>query len=83
MLRIMHRKNILIKYKGKFDQGWDKLREETFAKQKALGVIPQNAHAHSTSKRNSCMGDQTPDQKKLFARQMETLQALLNIRIMK
>lgn len=28
------------KYKGKFDQGWDKLREETFARQKALGVIP-------------------------------------------
>ena len=31
------------KYKGKFDQGWDKLREETFARQKALGVIPQDA----------------------------------------
>lgn len=28
------------KYKGKFDQGWDKLREETFARQKALGWIP-------------------------------------------
>lgn len=30
------------KYKGKFDQGWDKLREETFARQKALGWIPAN-----------------------------------------
>jgi arylsulfatase len=28
------------KYKGKFDKGWDKLREETFARQKKLGVIP-------------------------------------------
>ena len=28
------------KYKGKFDQGWDRLREETFARQKELGVIP-------------------------------------------
>jgi arylsulfatase len=28
------------KYKGKFDQGWDKLREETFARQKKMGVIP-------------------------------------------
>ena len=28
------------RYKGKFDQGWDKLREETFARQKELGVIP-------------------------------------------
>jgi arylsulfatase len=31
------------KYKGKFDQGWDKLREETFARQKKLGVIPKDA----------------------------------------
>ncbi len=31
------------KYKGKFDQGWDKLREEIFARQKKLGVIPADA----------------------------------------
>jgi arylsulfatase A-like enzyme len=31
------------KYRGKFDQGWDKQREETFARQKQLGVIPQDA----------------------------------------
>ena len=31
------------KYKGKFDQGWDKVREETFARQKELGVIPQDS----------------------------------------
>jgi arylsulfatase len=31
------------KYKGKFDRGWDKLREETFARQKKLGVIPQDS----------------------------------------
>ena len=31
------------KYKGQFDQGWDTLREETFARQKELGVIPQDA----------------------------------------
>jgi len=30
------------KYKGKFDQGWDKLREEIFARQKKLGVIAQD-----------------------------------------
>ncbi|HSB28427.1 MAG TPA: arylsulfatase, partial [Pyrinomonadaceae bacterium] len=28
------------KYKGKFDGGWDRLREETFARQKELGVVP-------------------------------------------
>jgi arylsulfatase A-like enzyme len=31
------------KYKGRFDQGWDKLREETFARQKKLGVIPADS----------------------------------------
>jgi hypothetical protein len=31
------------KYKGRFDEGWDKLREEVFARQKKLGVIPANA----------------------------------------
>jgi arylsulfatase len=30
------------KYKGKFDQGWDKLREEIFARQKARGWIPRD-----------------------------------------
>ena len=30
-------------YEGKFDQGWDKLREETFARQQKLGVIPPDA----------------------------------------
>ncbi len=31
------------KYKGAFDDGWDALRERTFAKQKELGVIPADA----------------------------------------
>ena len=31
------------KYKGKFDQGWDAIREEVFERQKKLGVIPQDA----------------------------------------
>src|SRR6478735_8016935 len=31
------------KYEGKFSQGWDALREETFARQKELGVIPADA----------------------------------------
>ena len=31
------------KYRGAFDQGWDRLREETFARQKELGVIPPEA----------------------------------------
>jgi arylsulfatase len=35
-------KEWIAKFKGQFDQGWDKLREETFARQKKLGIIPQD-----------------------------------------
>ena len=35
-------KEWIAKFKGQFDQGWDKLREESFARQKKLGVIPQD-----------------------------------------
>src|SRR6187399_3248196 len=65
-------KEYIDKYKGKFDQGWDKLREETFAKQKALGVIPQNAQLTVRPKEIPAWDDQTPGQKRLFAKQMET-----------
>ncbi len=60
------------KYKGKFDQGWDKLREETLARQKALGIVPENTQLTPRPKEIPAWDDQTPEQKKLFARQMET-----------
>ncbi len=60
------------RYKGKFDQGWDKLREETFARQKQLGVVPQDAKLTPRPKEIPAWDDHTPEQKKLFARQMET-----------
>ena len=59
------------KYKGKFDQGWDKLREETFARQKALGVIPENTQLTNRPDEIPAWDAQTVEQKKLFSRQME------------
>lgn len=59
------------KYKGKFDQGWDKLREETFARQKAMGVIPQDAQLTARPEEIPSWDSHTPEQQKLFARQME------------
>src|SRR5208283_1657283 len=59
------------KYRGKFDQGWDKLREETLARQKALRVVPPDtvlAPKPETIKDWDKLGD---DEKKLFAREME------------
>ncbi|NOT12512.1 MAG: arylsulfatase [Methylococcaceae bacterium] len=59
------------KYKGKFSQGWDKLREETLARQKQLGVVPQNtvlAHKPTDIKDWDKL---SADEKRLFERQME------------
>ncbi|MBI5762835.1 MAG: arylsulfatase [Planctomycetes bacterium] len=59
------------KYKGKFDQGWDKLREETLARQIKLGVVPPGtklAPKPSGIKDWDTLG---ADEKRLFARQME------------
>jgi arylsulfatase len=59
------------KYKGKFDQGWDKLREETFARQKELGVIPANAKLTPRDPAFPAWDTLTPAEKTLYARQME------------
>ncbi|MEI8004999.1 MAG: arylsulfatase [Bacteroidota bacterium] len=59
------------KYKGKFDEGWDKIREETFARQKKLGIIPQNTKLAPKPSDIKNWESLTPDEKKLYARQME------------
>lgn len=60
------------KYKGKFDSGWLKLREETFARQKALGVIPEDAQLAPMPSDIKDWEGLSADEKKLFALQMET-----------
>jgi len=59
------------KYRGKFDQGWDKLREETFARQKAMGIIPPDTQLTPRPKEIPAWDDMNAEQKKLLARQME------------
>ena len=59
------------KNKGKFDAGWDVMRQETFERQKALGIIPQDAKLAPKPKDIKDWDDLTDKEKKLFARQME------------
>ena len=59
------------KYKGKFDQGWDKVREETFDRQKKLGVIPADAQLTARHKEIPAYDDMPEDLKPVLARQME------------
>jgi arylsulfatase len=60
------------KYKGQFAGGWDKLREETFARQKKLGVIPANTTLTPRPAEIPAWDGMNADQKRLFERQMET-----------
>ncbi|HXW82125.1 MAG TPA: sulfatase-like hydrolase/transferase, partial [Acidimicrobiales bacterium] len=59
------------KYAGKFDQGWDRLREETLTTQKALGIVPQNTELTERPPLFPAWSSLSDDQKKLYARQME------------
>jgi arylsulfatase len=59
------------KYKGKFDAGWDKVREETFARQKALGVIPADCELTPRHKEIPSWDDMPDDLKPVLRRQME------------
>jgi arylsulfatase A-like enzyme len=68
-------KDWIAKFKGKFDAGWDKYREETFARQKQLGVIPEDAKLAPKPEAIKDWDKLTPDEKKLFARQMEVFAA--------
>lgn len=65
-------KEYIDKYKGKFDQGWDKVREETLERQKKLGVVPQNTVLAKKPEAIKDWDKLSADEKKLFARQMET-----------
>lgn len=59
------------KNKGKFDQGWDKMREQTFTNQKKLGIIPENTKLAPKPAEIKDWASLSADEKKLFTRQME------------
>ncbi len=59
------------KFKGKFDTGWNVLREQIFANQKRLGVVPANAQLTAWPAELAQWETLSADEKKLFARQAE------------
>jgi arylsulfatase len=65
------------KFKGKFDQGWDKVRQETIARQKVLGVIPDDTQLTPRPADIEAWDSLTPDAKKLYARHMESFAGFL------
>ncbi len=65
------------KYKGKFDQGWDKLREEIFARQKKMGVIPTDCELTKRPKQIPAWEETDPKMRPVLARQMEVYAGFL------
>ncbi len=65
------------KYKGKFDDGWDALRERTLARQKELGVVPAEAELTERPDEIPAWDDMPDDLKPVLARQMEVYAGFL------
>jgi len=59
------------RYKGKFDDGWDTYREQTLARQKKLGIVPQDTELTDRPDLFPAWDSLTESEKKLYARQME------------
>lgn len=63
------------KFKGQFDMGWDRYRDETFARQKQLGVVPADAKLTPRPEGLPAWDSLNADQKRLYARMMEVFAA--------
>ncbi len=70
-------KDWIKRFEGKFDQGWEKVREETFERQKAIGVIPKDAKLAPFDPQYKKWSDLSSGMKKVCARQMEVYAAAL------
>jgi arylsulfatase A-like enzyme len=67
------------KWQGKFDQGWDKLREETLRRQIKLGVVPKGTKLAGKPEAIKDWDKLSADEKKLFAHQVEVYAAFLDM----
>lgn len=68
----------IAKWKGKFDQGWDKIREETLARQIQMGVVPKGTRLAPKPQAIKDWDKLSADEKRLFTRQAEVFAAFLD-----
>ena len=66
------------KYKGQFDHGWDKVREETLARQIKLGIVPRDTQLTKRPEQIPAWGSLSADQKRAYARMMEVYAGALS-----
>ena len=71
-------KEYIAKYRGKFDMGWDEARQLILAKQKKLGIIPENSKLTERIKDIPAWNTLNKKEQKLYARQMEVFAGMLD-----
>jgi arylsulfatase len=67
----------IAKFRGRFDQGYDRVRAETVARQKKLGIVPRNTVDTPRPDGIPAWKDLTPEQRRIHARFMEVYAAML------
>jgi len=67
----------IAKFKGKYDQGWEQLRKDTFERQRRLGIIPKNAVLTPKPDEIEAWQTLSAAQRKTFSRMMEVYAAML------
>jgi arylsulfatase A-like enzyme len=68
---------VIARFKGKFDGGWDKMREESYARQLAMGIIPAGTKLTPRPEGIPAWDSQSPKMKAFAARSMEVAAAML------
>lgn len=71
-------KDWIAKWKGKFDQGWDKIREETLARQIEMGLVPAGTKLATKAEAIKDWDTLSEDEKTLFKHQVEVFAAFLD-----
>jgi arylsulfatase A-like enzyme len=65
------------KYRGKFDTGWDEVREQILARQKELGIVPENTQLSARADAIPAWDSLSDEEKRLYAVQMEVFAGMM------
>ncbi|HEX5614103.1 MAG TPA: arylsulfatase [Acidimicrobiia bacterium] len=66
------------RYRGRFDRGWDVARAETFARQRAMGLLPETTELSPRPSWVPAWDDLDPDAQRVYARYMEAFAGFLS-----
>ncbi len=68
----------IAKYRGRFDQGWDKVREETLARQLQIGIVPEGTRLSPRDTLVKAWDDLDATEKRVYCRLQETFAGMLD-----